>query len=294
MQTRSTQTKSTRCAGIDSPAPDESRSLSCGLSPVSTLIVLALVWGSFPAGQLWAQSRGNAKPAGDSAALEGKQSFESICAACHGLDGRGGERGPDIARRREIQRLPDSALLRIVRQGVPGKGMPAFASLTALQVQAVVRHLRILQGLGAAAKMPGDPERGKALFFGQSGCSQCHMVNGEGGFIGSDLSSYASAQPPAEIRRAITDPNRNLDPRKRTVVVTTQDGQTQTGIARNEDNFSLQLQTVDGAFHFFSKADLRNIEYQPGSLMPGDYGSRLSPREIDDLVSFLMSAARKH
>src|ERR1700737_3845342 len=226
MQTRSTQTKSTRCAGIDSPAPDESRSLSCGLSPVSTLIVLALVWGSFPAGQLWAQSRGNAKPAGDSAALEGKQSFESICAACHGLDGRGGERGPDIARRREIQRLPDSAVLRTVRQGVPGKGMPAFASLTALQVQAVVRHLRILQGLGAAAKMPGDPERGKATLFGQFVSSQCHMGRGEGGFICPGLSSYASGHPPAETHPAITLTKRNLDHCKRTVVVVTQDGHT--------------------------------------------------------------------
>jgi putative heme-binding domain-containing protein len=280
---------------MDSPSSAEKNCpRSRWLSYPTMLIWLALAWGGFLPGQLRAQSRRTVKPAGDGATLEGKQTFESICAACHGLDGRGGERGPDIARRREIQRLPHSALLRIVRNGVPAKGMPAFASLTAPQVQAVVRHLRTLQGQGDVAKMPGDPERGKALFFGQSGCWQCHMVHGQGGFIGADLSSYASAQPPAEIRRAITDPDRNLDPRERTVTVTTQDGQTQIGIARNEDNFSLQLQTVDGAFHFFSKADLRNIEYQRGSLMPADYGSRLNPREIDDLVSFLMSAARNH
>jgi cytochrome c oxidase cbb3-type subunit 3 len=270
------------------------RPISRWLSHLTVLILFVLICAVFPAGQLQAQSRRTAKPPSDSAALEGKQTFESICAACHGLDGRGAERGPDIARRREIQRLPDSALLRIVRSGIPAKGMPAFALLTASQLQAVVQHLRTLQGLGEGAKMPGDPERGKALFFGQAGCSQCHMVRCQGGFIGADLSSYASAQPPAEIRGAITDPNRNLDPGKRTVTVTTRDGQTQTGIARNEDNFSLQLQTVDGAFHFFSKTDLQNIEYQPGSLMPADYGSRLNPQQIDDLISFLMSAARNH
>ena len=46
------------------------------------------------------------------------------------------------------------------------------------------------------------------------------------------------------------------------------------GIIRNEDNFSLQLQSEDGAFHFLSKADLKTIErgqdihYALGLLIP--------------------------
>ena len=118
------------------------------------------------------------------------------------------------------------------------------------------------------------------------------MANGQGGFMGSDLSSFGSTQSPAEIRSAITDPNRNLDPRKRTVIVTTGSGQTLTGMARNEDNFSLQLQTPDGTFHLLNKSELQKIEYQPRSLMPDDYASRLSSKELDDLVSYLVSIAR--
>jgi len=106
--------------------------------------------------------------------------------------------------------------------------------------------------------------------------------------MGSDLSNYTSTRSADEIRIAITDPNKNLDPRKRTVVVVTADGATLTGIARNEDNFTLQLQTADGTFHFYKKSDLRNIEHHPQSLMPGDYGSRLSLKDLDDLVSYLM------
>jgi putative heme-binding domain-containing protein len=117
------------------------------------------------------------------------------------------------------------------------------------------------------------------------------MVNGHGGFIGSDLSSYASTLSPADVRTAITDPNRNLDPRKRTVVVVTNAGQTLTGIARNEDNFSLQLQTTDGALHLLARSELQSVEYQR-SLMPDDYASRLSRQELDDLVSYLISVAR--
>jgi putative heme-binding domain-containing protein len=140
--------------------------------------------------------------------------------------------------------------------------------------------------------LTGDPVNGKVTFFGRGDCSQCHMANGQGGFMGSDLSSFASTQSPVEIRSAITNPNRNLDPRKRVVIVTTANGQVLTGLARNEDNFSLQLQTTDGAFHLLNKSEMQKIEYQPRSLMPDDYASRLSSKELDDLVSYLVSIAR--
>src|SRR5882757_1746622 len=225
---------------------------------------------------------------------EGPQIFATKCATCHGLDGRGSERGPDIAGRRELQQMPDAALWGIVRKGIASSGMPSFRGLGETKIEAVVQHLRQLQGHGTSLPLPGDPERGKALFSGKAGCGQCHTLNGEGGFLGADLSSYASTQSAEEIRSAITDPNKNLDRRQWTVVVTSRDGTTSTGIARSEDNFSLLLQTEDGAFHSFTKTDLQSIEHQPRSLMPADYGARLSRGEIDDVVSYLVKVARAH
>lgn len=254
----------------------------------SMLVLLAYAAHVCAAPPLQAQQSGKAT----GGAVEGKQIFATTCAACHGLDGAGGEHGPDIAHRREVQSLTDKALQQIVRGGVPGTGMPAFRSLSDTQVKAVVRYLRSLQGQGAAARVSGDPRHGQAIFFGKAGCSQCHMAGGEGGFIASDLSSYASAPSASDIRDAITDPNRNLDPRKRPAAITTADGQTLTGVVRNEDNFSLQLQTRDGTIHMFAKPELKSIEYQSRSLMPDDYASRLSRQELDDLVSYLVSIAR--
>jgi len=225
---------------------------------------------------------------------EGPQIFATKCATCHGLDGQGGERGPDIAGRRELQQMSDAALWGIVRKGIASAGMPSFRSLGETKIEAVVQQLRQLQGHGTSLPQPGDPERGKALFSGKAGCGQCHTLNGEGGFLGADLSSYASTQSAEEIRSAITDPNKNLDRRQWTVVVTSRDGTTSTGIARSEDNFSLLLQTEDGAFHSFTKTDLQSIEHQPRSLMPADYGARLSRGEIDDVVSYLVKVARAH
>ena len=61
-------------------------------------------------------------------------------------------------------------------------------------------------------------------------------------------------------------------------------------MVRNEDNFSVQLQTKDGTFLFLQKADVQSLEYATQSLMPINYGDRLSHGELNDLISFLMSA----
>ena len=52
--------------------------------------------------------------------------FESNCAGCHGLDGRGGEKGPNIATRPEISGHSDNEILAILRQGVAPAGMPGI------------------------------------------------------------------------------------------------------------------------------------------------------------------------
>src|SRR5260370_1150833 len=112
--------------------------------------------------------------------------------------------------------------------------------------------------------------RGKSLFFGKARCSQCHTLAGTGGFIASDLSSYARTRAPEEIRQAIVNPN-SVSRAAVATVVTTRDGYKYSGAARNEDNFSLQLQTPDGAFHLFLKSELASVVRDSISLMPPDY-----------------------
>jgi putative heme-binding domain-containing protein len=238
------------------------------------------------------KSPANESRAGRTSAEDGRKAFESVCASCHGLDGRGGERGPNIATRAAVQQLSDEETLRVLRSGIPAAGMPAFSALGVPKIKAVIIYLRILQGGGKAASIPGNAQQGKLLFFGKAGCAKCHMINGSGGFIGADLSSYGLNGSAEEIRAAIIDPNKDPDRRERTVLVTTREGRQFTGVARNEDNFSLQLQSLDGTFHLFSKADIDQLEFLPKSLMPSDYGSALGSGEMDDLVSYLVRTAR--
>ena len=222
---------------------------------------------------------------------DGRQLFESRCAACHGLDGRGGERAPDIATRAAVQRRSDAEIAHIIQAGIPASGMPGFATLDEGTLKAVVAYLRLLQGKTNATKLPGAPEKGKVIFFGKGRCADCHMVGGSGGFIGSDLTAYGRTRSAEEIREAIVKPDRK-GRQSAAVVVTTKDGQKYSGIVRNEDNFSVQLQSLDGPFHLFEKSEIESVLRQAEPLMPRDYGSTLSAGELNDLVSFLMSVGK--
>ena len=165
--------------------------------------------------------------------------------------------------------------------------MPAFGELGGKEIQHVVDYLRVLQGAGAVSPA-GNPKKGEELFFGRAVCSACHTVAGRAVFVGSDLSTYARGLTSTEIRKAITDPAPSAG-RAKTAVATTRDGQTLTGAVRNEDNFSIQLQSADGAFHFLLKSEVDKLEYQRLPAMPTDYGQKLSRQELDDLVGYLQS-----
>jgi putative heme-binding domain-containing protein len=184
--------------------------------------------------------------------------------------------------------MTNRELTGIVRYGIQGKGMPGFASsLKPESIKAVVRYLRLLGGKGAERPLPGDASRGKALYFGSARCGECHTIEGEGGFLGADLSGYGTTHSPSATREAILDPNKNADPRHGTVTVATRSGSTFTGVVRNEDNFTIQMQTPDGSFHLLEKRCLARLEHESRSLMPDDYRTKLSAAQLDDLVKFL-------
>ena len=270
-----------------SAAPCGLTKLVAFLTPLLLLVTSSLAW-EHRAPRLPGQAS-DAKQVHD----EGRHAFESRCAGCHGLDGRGGERAPDLATRPSVQRRSDAELFQIIQTGIPARGMPAFGTMDSSRIHALVSYLRLLQGNNGGATVPGNPQRGKALFFGKARCSDCHMVEGAGGFIAADLSAYGRTRAPEEIRSAIAMKQKKSNGAADSLTtVTTRGGQTFSGVLRNEDNFSAQLQTLDGAFHLFTKAELQSLARSSEPLMPSNYGSTLTPNEIDDLIGFLVTSAR--
>lgn len=224
-------------------------------------------------------------------ASPGRSAFNSACAGCHGLDGRGSDKATDIAGSAKVRHFSDAQVSEIISNGVPETGMPAFHRLSAPQIGSLVSYLRILQGKLDARTAPGDATRGKEIFFGKGECSTCHTISGSGGFLGPDLSDYGSAMSAKAIREEIVRTERIEAAGYRSAVLTTRGGDRLEGVIRNEDNFSVQFQTKDGSFHFLQRSGLRTMEPLGQSLMPTNYLQRLSPDELNDLVSYLMNGS---
>jgi cytochrome c oxidase cbb3-type subunit III len=212
------------------------------------------------------------------AAQTGQQLFESTCAGCHGLDGKGGEHAPNIASNAQLQAIPDARLAHIIRNGIPASGMPAFSSVfKTVQIDAVVSYLRTLQKAPRTAIVSGDREAGRTLFFGKAQCAECHTMDGKGGFFASDLSGYANAHSADELRQQMADHNEVR--RRQWTRIVTRNGKEYLGLVRNEDNFSLQLQTTDGDFLFWRKTDLAVIAHKdPASL---------TAKDLNNLIAYL-------
>jgi len=238
--------------------------------------------------------------AGNPAAIAaGERLFQQTCAVCHADLNR----APSLATGAFVHGGEDSQLAQTIRTGVPGSQMPPFAGLTTDQVWQLVSYVRSLSGAtstagvgagaGSAVPVVGDPTAGETLFFGRGGCAACHEVNGRGGTVGPDLSAAGQATA-AALRQKILDPSNPLPPpgggrgaRPLVVVARAKDGREIRGVRRNEDTFSLQMVDGSGQLHLLEKPELAGVRYENRSLMPGDYATRLSDAELQDLVAYL-------
>jgi len=218
--------------------------------------------------------------------LRGKIIFEGKCATCHGLDGLGGEHAPDIVRQAAVKSLSDQALLDLIHNGIPEAGMPGFPELSKEDGQAVLDYLRFLQGKSGGKSMAGDPDRGRDLFFGKADCSTCHS---RGQSMSENLTDFARDREVDEIRAAIVKPpGRQTD----AAIAIARDGRKFSGMIRNEDNSSLQLQDEDGRFYLLMKSNLVSVQRKSAKPMPTDYSQRLNATELDDLIGYILREAR--
>jgi len=247
---------------------------------------------------LFAAVQQNNNPlAGDPKAIqEGGSQFRIDCALCHGLDARGGNRGPDLTRGVWAYGGSDTDLFHTISVGIPGTLMPAN-DLSDAELWEIIAYLRSL----APSKPPdtgGNAQAGEKLFFGDGNCALCHMVGGKGGRLGPDLSRVGTRRSPEFLSKKLRDPNSNLSPtlmdsgkewpyNAQAVTVVTQDGRRIQGIIRNEDTFTIQLMDLSENLHSYSKKDLREVIHEKKSPMPAYDRDTLDDKQLRDLVAYL-------
>lgn len=251
------------------------------------LILTALV------SMLHAQSPTPKNPLGTSPEVvaAGRSVYNSTCTDCHGVDGGAGGRAPELGGNRRYFRLSEASIFDTIKHGIPGTGMPPFAQLSDNDIWRIVVFIRNLRGNASEMNVPGNVANGAAIFSGKGGCESCHMINGKGGTLGPDLSSIGGTSTLKSIRDVLTEET-PVPPGYRPVKVVTQSGETVEGIARNEDNFSIQILDQNDKLHLYDKSELREVAHDKKSLMRHDYDKVLNQSEFQDLLAMLSRQAR--
>jgi cytochrome c oxidase cbb3-type subunit III len=228
---------------------------------------------------------------------KGKQLFLGMCSRCHGINGGGGE-GPNLSRPVLTHASDDQALLVVIRDGIPDRGMPRVRRMTDTELHALVAYVRSL-GRTAAVAATGNPAKGKVVYQ-RLGCSSCHTISGDGGSFGPELTNIGSHRAPDYLRQSIIDPAAAL-PRGvlpipgrgfnefLPVRVVTLNGREVRGLRVNEDSFTIQLRDAGNQLYSFRKADLQTLEKETGTSMMPDYKTKVAGADLDDLVAYLSS-----
>jgi len=216
----------------------------------------------------------------------GNKLFSASCAGCHGPDGSGGARGPNLVQRALWHPLADEAIFSAIRKGIPGTDMPP-TKLDDDQTWNLVAFIHALTGPASEQKVPGDPAAGKQV-YATAGCAGCHAIRGEGALLGPDLSNIGGSRPLPVIREAILEPSKDLFYLgNESVSITLKNGGKLAGIARNRSNYSLQLIDSKGDLHLLRMNDVKEMTIHSTSPMPGDYAKRLSKEQLRDLLAYL-------
>ena len=87
----------------------------------------------------------------------------------------------------------------------------------------------------------------------------------------------------------LLDPASSLSEDFLQVEAVTADGKRITGVRLNEDTWSIQLRDLSDHLHSFWKEDLASLEKQPGRTPMPSYRGRLSDKELDNFVAYLIS-----
>jgi putative heme-binding domain-containing protein len=243
------------------------------------------------------------------AAKAGEYEFRINCALCHGLGAHGGGRGPDLTRAQKKHANTDAELFQVISNGIPGTVMPANGTngqgvgMTDEEIWQIVAYIRSVE-VKAPSRSTGDAAHGKKLFYGEANCSLCHMVEGQGGRVGPELTGVGGSRTQDAIIDSVRNPSRRMawgltEPTKEfaqeyeTVTVITADGKEIKGVALNEDNFSVQLMDTSEQIYLLEKDKLRSFQKSRDSLMPVYTEELLPNQDLADIVAYLLSVGAK-
>lgn len=214
---------------------------------------------------------------------DGQQTYNKLCAGCHGDDARGSQQGPGLAGNASLRRRTPLSIRNVIVRGIPAAGMPGF-DLPAAVLDDLVAMVRSLNAAAAETNVPGDRAAGREFFFGKGKCSTCHMAQGAGSPVGPDLSAAARERTVDQLRESLVNPSARIAPGYALSNVRLRDGKTLRGFIRSCTSYDLALQDLSGVLHPLSMDRVAKIEEEKSSWMPA---LSSSAEETQNLLAFL-------
>jgi putative membrane-bound dehydrogenase-like protein len=133
----------------------------------------------------------------------------------------------------------------------------------------------------------GDAGRGQRIFV-QASCASCHSGAQA---LGPDLAGVTGRFSRDDLFTAILQPSRDVSPRYRATVLTTEDGKAYTGLIVYDATDGVLLQTGPGTTVRVAGSQIVTRRVSEISLMPAGLLDKLADRELADLYAYLRRPA---
>jgi putative heme-binding domain-containing protein len=136
---------------------------------------------------------------------------------------------------------------------------------------------------------PGSRE-GARVF--ERECMACHKLGERGHAVGPNLVSV-QRRTPEEVLLHVLDPNREVAPDYLEYVVSLNDGRVLSGLVATESAGSLTLRREGGSEDTVLRTNIDAMNGTGRSIMPEGLETRVSPKEMADLIAFILGVQQQ-
>lgn len=139
-------------------------------------------------------------------------------------------------------------------------------------------------------------EQGK-LMYEAGQCRSCHMMRGEGGIIGPDLTQLGTRFTPKDMLESIIEPNKVVSDQYAATVFTLKDGSSVLGRLTDENQstyFISQNPFAPDVIREIPKADVVDRKYSYISVMYPRLINGMNEEELRDLIAYLMAGGNEN
>ncbi|MCP4785909.1 MAG: c-type cytochrome [Fuerstiella sp.] len=143
---------------------------------------------------------------------------------------------------------------------------------------------RYKQRITPAALADASASRGRSVF--RKICGTCHLMYGEGGKIGPDLTGSNRANLDYILLNSV-DPSYDVPAGYKMVSILTVNGRAVNGVVAEEDGNRVILKTVEQPRLVIAKSDIEERVISPKSMMPEGQLKAMRPQEMIDLMKYL-------